>query len=535
MTSSHLATSFGFTSPRLQESLLQYRLGSEDLSRLKDLKSFLEPQMSNVVDDFYDHILKFPDAVAVITEAGSSVERLKKTNPAYFRQIFRGVIDEEYVDSRLTIGQIHARIGLTPQWFFAAMSSYIDSIFPRVARHYRLRPDRAVQVLASLQKALNFDQMLIMEAYIEYGYIGSVRDSCERVSGLAGELAESGSQIRLSADEAGLATQEVAQVTQRFALAAQSQLEAVNAAAQALSTLLSEGDRMALAAESQQKALRSAGEAVSEVQAQIAAIDEQASVWTEIRERIGAVDRLRETVRVSTREVQEMTVQTGQIGRIVQTIQDIASQTNLLALNAAIEAARAGEHGRGFAVVAEEVRKLAEISSQSTKEITALVEAIQRGSSAAAEAMNRTSNEAQDALSVAEAAALALERIAGTAAETTGLNRTLTSAMVNVGELADVSSEALRAVDQAIPTVKSSIENIARVTEENSAGSEELSATAEEMSAQVQELVATITEMESSIESLYRVAVDSENLVKRNSMRTDLDASTAPPLKLAAA
>jgi methyl-accepting chemotaxis protein len=81
----------------------------------------------------------------------------------------------------------------------------------------------------------------------------------------------------------------------------------------------------------------------------------------------------------SGKRIEELEVQSRQIGDIVQAVVMIADQTNLLALNAAIEAARAGEHGRGFAVVADEVRNLAEISERSARDIRGVVDEIRTG------------------------------------------------------------------------------------------------------------------------------------------------------------
>ncbi|KAA3619619.1 MAG: methyl-accepting chemotaxis protein [Calditrichaeota bacterium] len=108
---------------------------------------------------------------------------------------------------------------------------------------------------------------------------------------------------------------------------------------------------------------------------------------------IEGINRIASIVDDSTSTVRSLGEQSQQINDIVQVIEEIADQTNLLALNAAIEAARAGEQGRGFAVVADEVRKLAERTSQATGEIASLIKKVLQLTEDAVDAMNTGNTE----------------------------------------------------------------------------------------------------------------------------------------------
>ena len=156
-----------------------------------------------------------------------------------------------------------------------------------------------------------------------------------------------------------------------------------------------------------------------------------------------------------------------EISGIVNVIREIADQTNLLALNAAIEAARAGEQGRGFAVVADEVRKLAERTAISTKEISAMITKIQDGTKQAVTEMEIGVKRVSDGVELA--------RKAGN----------------SVGSISEAAQHAARAVDDITHSIKEQslaardiaerIEKIAQGTEENSAASSNTADSAKQM------------------------------------------------------
>ncbi|RJX19925.1 MAG: HAMP domain-containing protein [Desulforudis sp.] len=188
---------------------------------------------------------------------------------------------------------------------------------------------------------------------------------------------------------------------------------------------------------------------------------------------INKMSAIQATVNSSAQSVQTLNEQSAKIGQIIQVINDIADQTNLLALNAAIEAARAGEHGRGFAVVAEEVRKLAEKSSQATKEIEQIVKAIQGDTAKAVESMKAGAGEVSEGSQIIKKAGQALDNITESAKTSTEL----------AGE-------------------------IAQMTEQNAQGVQSLAASSEEVSSTVQQMAAAANELAKMADDLNALVLE---------------------------
>ena len=182
--------------------VLLRRVGFEegDARTLSALRRWAERSVQEFSKRFYDRSYALPGFAAMIESRGSTRSALEAAQAAYALDFFRGMPSKEYASRRILIGNLHARICMTPEWYTPSYQFYFDCLYPMVRQQFRFRAKKAERAIAALNKLIVFDQALIMQTYID-GITANLFVLIDQVDETAGRLAQTSSSLATEADK----------------------------------------------------------------------------------------------------------------------------------------------------------------------------------------------------------------------------------------------------------------------------------------------------------------------------------------------
>lgn len=313
----------------LQKQIEMIHLTCEDLRIVQSLKPVVNQNINNIVNQFYDNLAVEKQLTRIIQDH-SSIDRLKQTLKTHIVEIFDGNVNENFINKRIKIAEVHVKIGLKPKWYMSAFQSLNLSLIELIKTEITDK-EHCVNSIEAVSKLLNLEQQIVLDAYDkEIEYLKEKANSKKKI--IQDQVTQSSHNLASICDKTHTNYQTLDKKSKEIADLTVSRLNLSN--------------QVRERAKEGQGRLQEQFQRLNNVSVDINAIYEDVNILSS-----------------TMKEMQG----------IVGIVTNIADQTNLLSLNAAIEAARAGEYGKGFAVVAEEVRKLSDTTKESVENVFSLI------------------------------------------------------------------------------------------------------------------------------------------------------------------
>ena len=325
--------------------------------------------------------------------------------------------------------------------FAALVSLFVAVAYFRAVKMAGLSAQHAAQNERNQQAILRLldelgslaDGDLTVEATVTEDITGTIADSInyaiEALRGLVATINDTAIMVDSAAKQTEAAAQSMSKSARLQAHEVKSTTDELGAIAAAIEEVSGNAERSSDVARHSVDVAHKGGEAV--------------------RRTIDGMNAIRETIQETSKRIKRLGESSQEIGNIVELINDIAEQTNILALNASIQASMAGEAGRGFAVVADEVQRLAERSTNATKQIEVLVRTIQSDTNEAVVSMERSTTDVVGGALLAENAGAALDEIEQVSNQIASLVQNISTSAREQGSLAghiDKRTETLRKI-----------------------------------------------------------------------------------------
>ena len=325
--------------------------------------------------------------------------------------------------------------------------------------------------------------------------VRSVRDAASQVASASNQVAGASDESAKISLQTSSAIDEVTSTMHEMSVNVQNMVKSTQVQASSVSETSASIDQMVASiqrvADTAKVLLDISNRSREEVHSGISTMDKATD----------GLNKINTTIQSSGEIIDVLGQRADDIGKIIEVIDDLAEQTNLLALNAAIEAARAGEHGLGFAVVADEVRKLAEKSAQSTKEISDLIQSIQKEARKAVENMDRSTGIVNEGLSLGQELNTALRKISNVVTEVYKFAQ-------EIGAATNEQSHGSSQIARATTRLNEITHEINSAVEEQASGAHAVVKAMERMRELVQQTTSGSTELAASAEQMEKMSRD---------------------------